>query len=49
MTRRLGENKTKREARRGHKRHLANVIIRHMWNDAARPTSPPPTAPATAA
>jgi hypothetical protein len=30
------ENKSKREARRCHKRQLANVIIRHMWNDAER-------------
>jgi transposase len=36
MAKRTAENKTKREARRCHKRHLANVIIRHMWNDARR-------------
>ena len=30
------QHKTKREARRSHKRQLANVIIRHMWNDAGR-------------
>ncbi len=36
MTRRKSDGKTAREARRCHKRQLANVIIRHMWNDAAR-------------
>jgi transposase len=34
MTRRAAENKSKRAARRAHKRQLANVIIRRMWNDA---------------
>lgn len=34
LTRRAAENKTKRAARRAHKRQLANVIIRRMWNDA---------------
>jgi transposase len=34
LARREAEKKTKREARRAHKRQLANVIIRHMWNDA---------------
>jgi transposase len=34
------ENKSEREARRCHKRQLANVIIRHMWNDAERHTPP---------
>lgn len=33
MAKKTGENKTKREARRAHKRQLANVIIRHMWRD----------------
>jgi hypothetical protein len=33
--------KTKRAARRSHKRQLANVIIRHMWNDAQRNTTAP--------
>ena len=37
--------KTARRARRAHKRQLANVIIRHMWNDAKRA----PTAPTTVA
>ncbi|MEU0664174.1 transposase [Streptomyces lavendulocolor] len=35
VARKIAENKTKREARRAHKRQLANVIIRHMWNDQA--------------
>ncbi|WP_165978052.1 IS110 family transposase [Actinomadura darangshiensis] len=33
MDRKTSANKTKREARRSHKRQLANVIIRHMWRD----------------
>jgi transposase len=35
MAKKTSENKTKREARRAHKRQLANVIIRHMWRDDA--------------
>lgn len=31
--RKLAEGKTRREARRAHKRHLANSVIRRMWND----------------
>jgi transposase len=31
--RKLAEGKTRREARRSHKRHLANRVIRRMWND----------------
>ena len=31
--RKLSEGKTRREARRAHKRHLANRVIRRMWND----------------
>jgi transposase len=31
--RKLVEGKTRREARRAHKRHLANRVIRRMWND----------------
>jgi hypothetical protein len=27
------EGKTRREARRAHKRHLANRVIRRMWKD----------------
>src|SRR5665811_880076 len=34
LARRAADNKTKRAARRAHKRQLANVIIRHMWKDA---------------
>lgn len=36
LIRRKSDGKTAREARRCHKRQLANVIIRHMWNDADR-------------
>jgi transposase len=34
LARRTTAGHTPRAARRSHKRHLANVIIRHMWNDA---------------
>ena len=40
ISRKLAENKSKREARRCHKRQLANIIIRHMWNDARRLCAP---------
>lgn len=33
LDRKLSEGKTRRAARRAHKRHLANRIIRRMWND----------------
>ena len=33
IDRKISEGKTKREARRAHKRHLANRIIRRMWRD----------------
>jgi len=36
MARQAERHKPKRAARRSHKRHLANVIIRHMWKDASR-------------
>lgn len=36
LTRRKSDGKTPREARRCHKRQLANILIRHMWNDADR-------------
>jgi transposase len=36
IDRKLGEGKTRREARRAHKRHLANRVIRRMWNDEHR-------------
>lgn len=42
MAKRIADNKTKRQARRSHKRHLANVIIRHMWTDARRFTTAMP-------
>ncbi len=29
----ISESKTRREARRSHKRHLANRVIRRMWKD----------------
>lgn len=35
------ERKTYRDARRAHKRQLANIIIRHMWNDARHPDGAP--------
>lgn len=49
MTRCADQRKTKRSARRSHKRHLANVIIRHMWHDAERVRTPADTASALAA
>jgi transposase len=36
IDRKLGEGQTRREPRRAHKRHLANRVIRHMWNDEHR-------------
>ncbi len=36
MAKRMAGNTPKRHARRSHKRHLANIIIRHMWTDATR-------------
>lgn len=33
VDRKIGEGKTRREARRAHKRHLANRVIRRMWKD----------------
>ncbi len=41
MSRSIAAGKTKRAARRSHKRQLANVIIKHMWNDAQRNTTAP--------
>lgn len=49
MAKRVADNKTKREARRSHKRQLANIIIRHMWTDARRSTTTTPTSFAAAA
>lgn len=36
LARKTGEGKTRREARRAHKRHLANRVIRRMWRDEQR-------------
>jgi transposase len=36
IAKKRAEHKTKREARRAHKRHLANVVIRRMWADHAQ-------------
>jgi transposase len=47
MARRIAEGKTVRQIRRSHKRQLANIVIRHMWKDAARAAQR--TASATAA
>jgi transposase len=33
LKRKTAEGKTRREARRAHKRHLANRVIRRMWRD----------------
>lgn len=33
LQRKTTEGKTRREARRAHKRHLSNRIIRRMWRD----------------
>lgn len=49
MARQAERHKPKRSARRSHKRHLANVIIRHMWKDASRLSGPVDQALLTAA
>ena len=36
IERKISEGKTRREARRAHKRHLANRVIRRMWIDEKR-------------
>ncbi len=36
IARKISEGKTRREARRAHKRHLASRIIRRMWKDEQR-------------
>lgn len=36
IERKISEGKTRREARRAHKRHLANRVIRRMWADEKR-------------
>jgi transposase len=42
ISRKRAEGKTRREARRAHKRHLANRVIRRMWKDHQR-RMPTPT------
>jgi transposase len=49
IAKKRAEHKTKREARRAHKRHLANIVIRRMWADHTRRhavSTPPPAAAA---
>jgi transposase len=41
LERKLAEGKTRRSARRAHKRHLANRVIRRMWKDETRRREPP--------
>jgi transposase len=36
IDRKISEGQTRREARRAHKRHLANRVIRRMWKDETR-------------
>ena len=48
LARRETERKTKQAARPAHKRQHANVIIRHMWNNADRLAQASPS-PSTAA
>lgn len=46
IARKLSEGKTRKSARRCHKRHLANRVIRRMWNDEThRQEQHPPTTP----
>lgn len=40
LARKAAEGKTRREARRAHKRHLANCVIRRMWRDEHARTAP---------
>lgn len=40
LARKRAEGKTGKEARRAHKRQLANRVIRRMWADHRRLTSP---------
>lgn len=44
IDRKTTEGKTPREARRAHKRHLANRVIRRMWADEHRRLAAPPIA-----
>ena len=41
IERKTAEGKTRREARRAHKRHLANRVIRRMWKDEHARTAAP--------
>jgi transposase len=41
IDRKIGEGKTRREARRAHKRQLANHVIRRMWSDEKRRLAEP--------
>jgi transposase len=43
IDRKLTEGNTPREARRAHKRHLANRVIRRMWNDETQRRQQPVT------
>jgi transposase len=43
LERKVAEGKTRRGARRPHKRHLANRVIRRMWKDEARRLNDTPT------
>lgn len=40
INRKISEGKTRREARRAHKRHLANRVIRRMWKDETQRQQP---------
>jgi transposase len=44
LAKKISEGKSKREARRCHKRQLSNVVIRHMWSDT-RPAATPAQGP----
>jgi transposase len=44
INRKTTEGKTRREARRAHKRHLANRVIRRMWADEGRRATAHPIA-----
>jgi transposase len=44
INRKTREGKTRREARRAHKRHLANRVIRRMWKDEKARTAAVPIA-----
>lgn len=44
IDRKTAEGKAPREARRAHKRDLANRVIRRMWADERRRTAAPPIA-----